>query len=234
MRIFITVLFMLLASAADGRAAGPRQTDERRFLDAKLVPAEGRAPSDFVPRGWKLEEEVKGDLDGDRVEDLALRLIEDLPVETGGVWNARHRALVILFGRAAGGFSRAAVASRVLSCSTCAGMLGDPEGGNISLEIKSGVLNVSQLSGSREATDLTQRFRHDPRRGRFLLIGEDIETRDRAVGDSQSQSTNYLTGVRVVKKYRIRQRDGEPVLVSNVRRKVNAPRRFIEDVDYER
>jgi hypothetical protein len=90
------------------------------------------------------------------------------------------------------------------------------------------------MSGSREATDLTQRFRLDPRAGRFLLIGEDIETRDRAVGDSQSESTNYLTGVRVTKKYRVRKRDGEPVLVSNVRRKVAAPRRFIEDVDYER
>jgi hypothetical protein len=231
--MFITILLTLLAFAGDGLADATRQEDERRFLDASLVPAEGRAAADFVPRGWKLEEEVKGDLNGDRVADAALRLVEDLPVETGGVWNARHRALVVLFGTA-GGFTRAAVASRLLYCSTCAGMLGDPEGGNISLEIKNGVLNVSQLSGSREATDLTQRFRHDPRAGRFLLIGEDIETRDRAVGDSQSESTNYLTGVRVSKKYRVRKQDGEPVLVSNVRRKVNTPRRFIEDVDYER
>lgn len=234
MRIFIPVLFLLIASAGGAPALAPRQTDARRFLDPRAVPAEGGAAEGFVPRGWKLEEEVKGDLNGDRLEDAALRLVEDLPVETGGVWNERHRALVILFGKGAGGFSRAAVAPRLLYCSTCAGMLGDPGGANITLEIKGGVLSVSQLSGSREATDLTQRFRHDPRTGRFLLIGEDIETNDRAVGDSRIESRNYLTGVSVTKKYRLRKKDGEPVLVSNTRRKVSAPRRFIEDVDYER
>ncbi len=234
MRMFIPVLFMLFVFAGGALAATPQQTEGRRFLDARLVPAEGRTPADFVPRGWKLEEEVKGDLNGDRMEDAALRLVEDLPVETDGVWNERHRALVVLFGKAAGGYARSAVASRLLYCSTCAGMLGDPAGANITLEIKSGVLNVSQLSGSREATDLTQRFRHDSAAGRFVLIGQDIETNDRALGDNQTESTNYLTGVQIIKKYRPRKKDGEPVLVSNVRRKVTAPRRFIEDVDYER
>ncbi|MCA1632716.1 MAG: hypothetical protein LC802_03105 [Acidobacteria bacterium] len=234
MRLLITLLLLLHALAAGTPALSTRQTDERRFLDSRLVPAEGRAPADFVPRGWKIEEEVKGDLNGDGVADAALRLVEDLPVETGGVWNERYRALVVLFGKAGGGFARAAVTAKLLACSTCAGMLGDPEGGNISLEIKNGVLNVSQLSGARDATDLTQRFRHDPRLKRFRLIGEDIETYDRALGNSEIVSTNYLTGVRVTKKHRVLKKDGERVLVSTARKKVAARRRFIEDVDYER
>ena len=235
MRLLITLLLLTQALApGTPPALSTRQTDARRFLDSKLVPAEARAPADFMPRGWKIEEEVKGDLNGDGLPDAALRLVEDLPIETEGVWNERYRALVVLFGTTGGGFERAAVASRLLSCSTCAGMLGDPAGGNISLEIKNGVLNVSQLSGAREATDLTQRFRHDPRLKRFLLIGEDIENYDRALGNSETVSTNYLTGIRITKKHRVLKKDGERVLVSTTRKKVAAARRFIENVDYER
>lgn len=234
MRMLITLLLVLHALTSPAPALSTRQDGERRFLDPQLVPAEGRAAADFVPRGWVSEEEVTGDLNGDGVTDVARRLVEDLPAETNGVWNERHRALVLLFGKAGGGFVRAAVASRLLYCSLCAGVLGDPAGGNISLEIKNGVLIVSQLSGSRESTDITQRFRHDPRLKRFVLIGEDIETYDRLVGDGQTESTNYLTGVRVTKKHRVRKKDGEPVLVSTARKKVAARRRFIEDVDYEK
>jgi hypothetical protein len=232
MRTLITTLFLLQALSTGAHAL--QQAEGRRLLDARLVPAEGRTAADFVPGGWVKEEEVNGDLNGDGLTDAALRLIEDLPVETGGVWNERYRALVVLFGKSGGGFERAAVAARLLSCSTCAGVLGDPGGGNVSLEIKNGVLNVSQLSGSREATDLTHRFRYDPRLKRFLLIGEDIETYDRILGNSQSESTNYLTGTRITKKHRVLRKNGEPVLVSTAKKKVSATRRFLEDVDYER
>lgn len=220
----------LTASARQGDTEAPR------YLDAKLVPAEGRAVADFVPRGWKLEGdegETTGDLNRDGLPDKVLRLVEDIAVERpDGVYNTRYRALVVLLGQP-GGFKRAAVATRLLGCTLCAGMLGDPEGGNITIEIKSGVLNVLQLSGAREATDLTQRFRYDAARGRFALIGQDIETYDRAEGNSESVSTNYLTGLRVSKKTEIRKRGADPVVVSNKTTHVKPALRFIEDVDYE-
>lgn len=211
-----------------------RAQDERRFLDVKLVPAEGQSAREFIPRGWTLEEQIEGDLNGDRRADAALKLIEDLPAEAAdGTWNTRHRALVILFKRADGGYARAAVATKLLYCSLCGGALSDPSGGNVSVEIKNGVLNVAQLSGSRVATDLTQRFRYDARAARFVLIGEDVENYDRAVGDGTATSTNYLTGVQTIKKTRVLKDGQEPKLVSNTRRKITARRRFIEDIDYE-
>ena len=100
-------------------------------------------------------------------------------------YTTRYRALVVLLARAGGGFKRAAVATRLLGCTLCAGALGDPEGINVQIDIKNGVLNVHQLSGSREATDLTQRFRYDAASGRFALIGQDSETYDRIGGDSE-------------------------------------------------
>lgn len=221
----------LLVAASSGPAAAQ---DVRRFLDARLVPAEGRALADFAPSGWKIEERAEGDLNRDGLTDAALRLIEDLPVERDGVWVERFRALVVLFAKPGGGYGRAAVATKLVYCSTCAGMLGDPEGGNISLEIKNGVLNVMQLSGSREATDLTQRFRFEPSSRRFALVGQDVDTYDRLNGERASESINYLTGVKVTKKTKILREGQRPRTVSNRRTRVRVARRFIEEIDYER
>jgi hypothetical protein len=228
--------FILSATLLLSLAAAPRQDDERRFLDPKLVPAEGRATRDFVPRGWKVEGdegEVTGDLNKDGAPDAVLRLVEDKPAEAAdGTFNTRYRALVILLAKPGGGFKRASVATRLLGCTLCAGMLGDPAGGNIQIEIKGGVLNVNQLSGSREATDLTQRFRYVA--GRFQLIGEDVNNYDRLTGASTIISTNYLTRARVTKKTGPMRERRDPVVISNKTTRVPATRRFIEDVDYER
>jgi hypothetical protein len=216
----------------------PRQDDARRFLDAKLVPAEARAVSDFVPKGWKVETsegEVTGDLNKDGMADKVVRLVEDMPIEgADGTYNMRYRALVILFARPGGGYARASVAAKLLSCTLCAGMLGDPEGGNVQIEIKNGVLSVNQLSGSREATDHTRSFRYNAALKRFVLIGEDISDYDRITLESTSVSTNYLTGVRITKKMRALKEGRDPVPVSNKRTRVPFKKRFIEDVDYER
>jgi hypothetical protein len=217
--------------------ASARQGDERRLLDPKLVPAEGRTARDFVPRGWKLEGdvgEVAGDLDNDGTKDVVLRLVEGLPIEAAdGTYNERSRSLIIILARPRSGFKRAAVATRLLGCTLCAGVLGDPAGGNIQIEIKNGVLNVNQLSGSREARDLTQRFRYDAASARFLLIGEDVNDYDRLNGASTTTSTNYLTGLRITKKMSPARGRREPVLISNKTTRIPVKRRFIEEMNYD-
>ena len=232
MRTFILSAIILLCASG----ASARQDEPRRFLDPGLVPAEGAAPRDFVPRGWKTETDegvVTGDLNRDGAPDAVLRLVEDMPVKgAGGVYNTRHRALVILLAKPGGGYTRAAVATKLLGCTLCAGALGDPKGGNIKIEIKDGVLNVNQLSGAREATDLTQRFRHDAASGRFQLIGEDVSEYDRAAGGGKSTSTNLLTGVRVTKTTRVLKGGREATSTKTTR--VPRASRFIEDVDYEK
>jgi hypothetical protein len=212
------------------------QDEERRFLDPKLLPAEGQTARDFVPKGWKLETdegEVRGDLNKDGAPDAVLRLVEDMPLEASdGTLTTRYRALVILLAKSGGGFKRSVVATKLLGCSLCYGMLGDPEGGNIQVEIKNGILDISQLSGAREATDLTLRFRHDAATGRFQLIGEERSDYDRAAGGGTSTSTNYLTGARVIKTTTVG-RGGRESTSSKTTR-VPLTRRFIEDVDYEK
>ncbi|HYP52697.1 MAG TPA: hypothetical protein VEQ42_04115, partial [Pyrinomonadaceae bacterium] len=188
-----------------------------------------------VPRGWKAETDegvVTGDLNRDGEPDAVLRLVEDMPVEgPDGVLIMRYRALVILFAKPGGGFGRAAVAAKLLGCSLCYGVMGDPEGGNIQVEIEKGVLDISQMSGSREARDRTLRFRHDAASGRFRLIGEELSQRDRLTGTGMSVSTNYLTGVRVTRSPGPTRGGRESTSTRTTR--VARAGRFIEDVDYE-
>lgn len=232
MRTLILSAIILLSASG---AAWARQDEPRRFLDPNRVPAEGAKPADFVPGGWKAETDesvVTGDLNRDGAPDAVLRLVEDMPVQgADGVLTTRYRALVVLLAKPGGGFSRAAVATKLLGCSLCFGVLGDPEGGNIQVEIEKGVLNVSQLSGSREARDHTLRFRHDAATGRFRLIGEEVSDYDRLEANGTSTSTNYLTGVRVTKTSRTLRGGRESTSTKTTR----VPRitRFIEDVDYE-
>jgi hypothetical protein len=240
MRVLIlsATLILFCHAAAFGAPALQDGDEAPRYLDAKLVPTEGRAVADFVPHGWKLEGdegELTGELNRDGLPDKVLRLVEDMPIERpDGVYNTRYRALVVLLARADGGFKRAAVATRLLGCSLCAGAIGDPEGGNITIEIKYGVLNVQQLSGAREVRDQAERFRYDAASGRFVLIGEEVENYDRAEGNSETISTNFVTGLRISKKLRVKKSGSDPVVVSNRTTRVQKSRRFIEDVDYEK
>jgi hypothetical protein len=225
---------LLSATLLLSLSGAARQDEERRFLDPQLVPAEGRWARDFVPKGWKLEGEgvATGDLNGDGADDSVLRLVEDMPLEAAdGTLTTRYRALVILLAKPGGGFTRATVATKLLGCSLCYGALGDPEGGNIQIEIKNGILDISQLSGAREATDLTLRFRRDAATGRFQLIGEERSDYDRAAGGGSGTSTNYLTGVRVTKTTTVGR--GGRERTSSKTTRVPRTRRFIEDVDYE-
>jgi hypothetical protein len=227
--VLIVLVFAVMMRAGTSRA----QDDERRFIDLKQVAAEGSAAQDFVPRGWKIEGQTEGDLNGDSKPDTALKVIEDLPEETAeGTLNIRYRALLVLLRAENGKLHRAAAADRLLQCTGCGGMLGNPGGGDIT--IAKGVLIISQLSGSRESTDLTQRFRYDPSLKRFVLIGEDVVNSDRLTGESENESANYLTGVKIIKKTRYDQKNDREVVVSSRTQRIPARKRFIEDIDYEK
>ena len=208
------------------------QGDERRFIDLTQVAAEGNAVQDFVPRGWKIEEQITGDLNGDARPDTVVTLIEDLPAETAdGGLNDRYRALLVLADGGNGTLRRVAAATRLLRCTGCGGALNASGAGSVSID--KGVLIVNNFWGSRESVDLTQRFRYDPHLKRFVLIGEDSESRDRAVGTSVMVSSNYLTGVRISKQTRYDQKKDRDVLVSSTTKHIRTSKRFLEDVDYD-
>lgn len=225
----ILALLALVALATTIHA----QEEKRRFLDLKQVPVEGNSTQDFVSRGWKIEEQVEGDLNADSTPDTVLKLIEDLPEETPkGALNIRYRALLVLFQTVAGKLERVAAGTRILQCTGCGGMLGNPGGGVITVE--KGVLIVDQLSGSRHSTDLIQRFRYNARLKRFVIIGEDVIHADRLTGEKTSVSSNFLTGDKFTGTTRLDKSGEHEIGLSAITQRIPVTKRFLEDIDYER
>lgn len=197
------------------------QDDQVLLLDPSNVPATGATQEAFVPKGWKIEEPIRGDLNNDKRPDVVLDLIEDKPAESAeGVPSDRSRAIVVLFTEADGSLRRAAIGTAVLYCTTCGGTLSDPSGSGGLIRIEKGVMVVDQISGSREATNLVQRFRWNAAEKSMMLIGEDATEYDRLTGKSELTSINYLTGVKIVERH-APDRRGNDKMISRKKSKVN-------------
>jgi hypothetical protein len=187
------------------------------------VPAKGKVIEDFIPASWVLENQTAGDLNGDGKDDLALRIIKlgkrgDLP-----------RALVVLLNTKTG-WQRLAMADNLFVCDGCGGMLGD-----IRMQIRKQVLITNQLVGSRDAIDISHSFWIDRKSGKLVCIGEDLNPYDRANGNSITDSRNFLTGKRIIQRYRGNPRGGilEPELVKTENLKVSKKLRSIESMNFE-
>jgi len=195
--------------------------DERTTIKKSLIPATGADTRDFIPAGWKLEEQLSSDLDGDGTADYVLKLIENKPAKTADdMPNDRARALIVLLQGADGKLSRAAVADKLLQCTGCGGAFYGVVDAPANVKIENyNVILVEQDHGSREVSDVTFRFRYDATSKRFVLIGFDYAERDRATGKSTAESTNYLTGVRKT--------NGRTSTITKMKI-------FLDDVDYEK
>jgi hypothetical protein len=201
---------------------------EVKPLDLAQVPREGKAPKDFVPSGWSIEQTIRGDLDKNGSEDVVLQLIEQGPKDKDGAEPDRARALLALLTEG-GKLRRAGASNRILYCSTCAGTMSGEEGGQVKLQ--KGVIVVDQVSGSRDTTHTTLRFRYEPKDKRFVFIGEDIDMRDRLTGKTEKVSTNLLTGLKISETLEYDEQKEDDVVVSSKKEKVPVKRVYLEDVD---
>jgi hypothetical protein len=216
------ILLVLLISVCAALAFA--QDEKKAVFDDSKLPKTAASTSKFVPAGWTLESTISGDLNTDGVADAVLVFVSKAEGE---------RALMIAFKNAGGEFERVVTARNVLQCTDCGGMLGG-EKNTPDIKIVKGVLIINTLTGSRESTDSTFRFRYDPKVAKFALIGYDEIDRDRATGSSSGTSTNYLTGVQITTEYQYNEKTDKDVTKSTKTGKVKMPTQYIEDVDYSK
>jgi hypothetical protein len=171
--------------------------DEAGTFDKSRVPAQADKPEKFAPAGWKIEQQVTGDLNADGVADYALKLVEaKAEKDADGDPTERGRALIIALATKGGGLARAGVADNLLQCTRCGGAFYGVVETPTEVTIEKGILVVQQDHGSREITNTTYRFRYEAATGKFVLIGFDLVNSDRATAQVTSESINYLTGAR--------------------------------------
>lgn len=188
--LIATLLLFVFTSSAFAQ-------DEAGKIDKSRVPAQADRPEKFAPAGWKIEETVTGDLNGDGLADYALKLVEAKPEkDSEGDPTERGRALVVALATTNGGLTRAAVSDKLLQCTRCGGAFYGVVETPAEVTIEKGTVVVQQDHGSREVTNTTYRFRYEPSTGKFLLIGFDLANNDRATAQVVSESINYLTGAR--------------------------------------
>ena len=202
--------------------------EDRTLIDKSKIPAQAAAIKDFVPAGWKIEEQLSADLNADSSPDYVLKLVEDKPAKTADdVANERARALIVLLQNATGKFSRAAVADKLLQCTRCGGAFYGVVESPANVTIEKGVIVVNQDHGSRELTNMTFRFRYDAASNQVILIGFDYAVADRATAGTVSESTNYLTGARITSR-------GKGNRDTKTRSTIAIKKISLDSVDYEK
>jgi len=208
------LLLILVGWAAQARTEG---------LPVKDLPPEGKSLVDFLPKGWTVEDQVNGDLNGDGVSDIAAILVQGEP---DSAEDEPQRALIVLLGRDKEKFVLAGTNNKLLECKGCCGI---KEG--VGISIKKGVIVVEQMSGSREFSNETWRFRYDPQTQRFVLIGRDLETGDGMRGTGTIESFNFLTGSKITETYRYDKNGERKIATSTKTEKATQKTPFIEDVE---
>lgn len=195
----------------------------------KDLPFEAKSLADFIPKGWAVQDQVSGDLNGDGTPDIAAILIQS---KSDGAQkedeDELQRAFIVLLGREGEKLSLAGSNDNIILCKGCGGVKESVE-----IKIQKGVLVVDQMSGSRESSDEKWRFRFDSQAKRFVLIGRDLESGDSAQGKGTIESSNYLTGKKITSSYRY-DKSGERKIISGTK-EGEIPRQttFMEDVKPE-
>lgn len=207
---------------------------EARPVDLRQFPTQGATVQTFVPKGWKVEAKADGDLNDDKRSDTVLKLIETaLAGSNSNPLRGRARALVVLQKQSNGQWQRIGIAPRLLLCSNCAGVLGSPDGANVQVKIEKGVILVRQFRGSRQAIETLHRFWLDKPSNQIVLIGQDVRRYDRANGDANLESSNFLTGQKTTEQYRANLQRNGIELVAKKRSSIAKTKPAIETIDID-
>jgi hypothetical protein len=190
MRYFVGIILILLAGVVSGQTV------------LSKIPANGKSMLAFVPEGYDTLATVKGDLNNDRQEDIALVLKSLAESRDSMDDEGPSRILIILF-KTASGFQSVAKTDSAILCFTCGGMYGDPFA---MMEIKKNVLIINHYGGSAWRWELTHRFRFQ--QNDFYLIGEtnysywNVKMCDKLkdFAGTNLKDVNYLTGQFVEKE----------------------------------
>lgn len=170
-------------------------------VDYPVLPARATTADGFLPSGWRIEEQLSGDLNGDQRDDLVLVLRQQDPrniVEHDGFGisplDSNPRILAIAFAGPAGGYTLAAQ-NHTLITRHEAPNLSDVFEDGPGVSIVRGTLRTTLFffsnAGSWSTGSASFTFRWQD--GAFALIGYDSSSLMRNSGHTESLSINYAT-----------------------------------------
>lgn len=196
----------LLAGLSAALSASAGRADEMVIPDVTYprLPVQAAGADGFVPPGWTLEAQAKGDLNGDGVPDLAFVLHDADPknvvANAGGLGadplDTNPRILGVAFGIKGAGAYDLVLQKHALIPRRTEPSVEDPFDADSSLGIARGALHVTLEffadAGTWMTSNTTETFRWQ--KGGFALIGYDRTETHRGSGEMHGVSINYPAG----------------------------------------
>ena len=167
------------------------------------LPKTGVDITKFVPDGWKIEMQAKGDLNKDGIDDMVLVLRENNPKNMiknddpgENPLDTNPRVMVVLFGKKDGGYNLIEDNHTLIPRRTDPVILDYLTGvGAGGVDIQQGALTVKMSifssAGSWGMSSISYTFRWQ--NNKFELIGYDSTTTNRASAEIRSININYST-----------------------------------------
>ncbi|WP_143286477.1 hypothetical protein [Burkholderia ubonensis] len=193
--VTLTVCLMLAMSPAHVLAQAVQDTPSPRLV------TKAQKPEDFVPKGWKLELQAKGDLNGDGRDDLVLVLRDNDPanvISHDGMcenpFDANPRILVVAFAQPDGRYTLALRNETLIPTRDTPCVDDMLQNGGVSISRGALRVTLSRFSsaGGWEMGSTTYTFRWQE--GNFMLIGYDDSSVMRNSGEMRTLSVNFSTG----------------------------------------
>lgn len=193
LRLLLTpLLFVVLPAAAQELRIPP--------VDYPVLPLHAAKAEGFVPSGWRIEQQLHGDLNGDKRDDLVLVLRQQDPrniVEHDGFGisplDSNPRLLAIAWSTP-GGYTLAAQNHTLITRHEAPNLSDVFEDGD-GVSIVRGTLRTTLFffsnAGSWSTGSASYTFRWQD--GAFALIGYDRSSMMRNSGQTESLSINYST-----------------------------------------
>ncbi|WOO37317.1 hypothetical protein R2R35_02150 [Anaerocolumna sp. AGMB13020] len=157
------------------------------------IQASGNNLDDFIPKDWKLISKVKGDLNKDKLKDIAA-VIEYTGNETDDEEDrGKPRVLFIILQKKDGSYKLAVQSANLIMREGEGGVFGDPFDGMV---YNKGTIVVSFYGGSAWRWGYTYRFRYQNKD--WYLIGKTELSENVNTGESKIIDTNCNTGNQII------------------------------------
>jgi hypothetical protein len=156
-----------------------------------IIPMTAKEPEGFAPDGWEVRIVEKGDLNGDKMDDVVIVMAKPEVMENGVLVKGRKHFLALAFGDG-GQFKRTAFSDEAAMDTEEGGSFGDPFD---DLKIENGVVVISHYGGGgANRWSVTERYRW--RQNRWMLIGKTYGTINILDLDEEGNAidTNLSTG----------------------------------------